>query len=111
MHPIAGMLVPVLAAVLIAAPVYANGSSVSPVSPAKRIGKVMISSYDKTHKCWVVCKGSKPFLEYVADGLAYALDIPLAILSPVTCPIVAPVLRRIDSDGDRVYYSGRKARR
>lgn len=110
MHLFAGILVPVVAAVLIAAPVYANGSSVSSVPSAKPIGKILISSYDKTHKCRVVCKGSKPLSEYVADGLAYALDIPLAILSPVTCPIVAPILNRMDSDGDRM-YSGSKARR
>jgi hypothetical protein len=110
MHLFAGILVPVVAAVLIAAPVYANGSSVSPMSPAKPIGKIVVSSYDRTHKCRVVCKGSKPLSEYVADGLAYALDIPLAILSPLTCPIVAPILHRVDSDGDRM-YSGRKARR
>jgi len=110
MHLLAGMLLPVVAAILIAAPVYANGSSMSPISPAKPIGKMVVSSYDKTHKCRVVCKGSKPILEYVEAGLAYALDIPLAILSPITCPIVAPVLHRIDSDGDRM-YSRRKARR
>ena len=110
MHLLTGILVPVVAAVLIAAPVYGNGSSVSPMSSAKPIGKIVVSSYDRTHKCRVVCKGSKPFSEYVADGLAYALDIPLAILSPLTCPIVAPILHRVDSDSDRV-YSGRKARR
>jgi hypothetical protein len=64
----------------------------------KRIGTTRVTHYDTTNKCRVVCKGSKPFLEYVEDGLALALDVPLAILSPLTCPIVAPIMDRLDSD-------------
>ncbi|MDQ7782465.1 MAG: hypothetical protein RDU20_06290 [Desulfomonilaceae bacterium] len=70
---------------------------------AKPIGKAVISVYDAKNKCRVICKGSKPFLEYVEDGLAYALDIPLAILSPFTCPIVSPIMDRIDANGGRSY--------
>ncbi|AFM26446.1 hypothetical protein [Desulfomonile tiedjei] len=52
--------------------------------------------YDAKNKCQVVCKAPKPALEILEDGLAYLLDIPLAILSPITCPLVTPVLDRID---------------
>jgi hypothetical protein len=102
-----GILVPVVATVLLAGSAFANGSS---LSAAKGVRKAVVSSYDRVHKCRVVCKGSKPILEYVEDGLAYALDIPLAILSPITCPIVAPIMRKVDSDRDRTYsrYSSRR---
>lgn len=100
MRVFTGILVPIIAAVLLAGSAFANGAS-GPA--AKSIRKTVISSYDRVHKCRVVCKGSKPILEYVEDGLAYALDIPLAILSPITCPIVAPIMRTVDSDRDRTY--------
>jgi hypothetical protein len=53
--------------------------------------------------CRVVRKAPKPFLEAVEDGIAYILDIPLAMLSPLTCPIVAPIMERLDSGPDRQY--------
>jgi hypothetical protein len=52
--------------------------------------------YDAKNKCQVVCKAPKPALEILEDGFAYLLDIPLAILSPITCPLFSPVLDRLD---------------
>jgi len=101
-----GILVPVIAAFLLA-PVAATANGAA--RGVKPIRTTVITNYDVKNKCTVVCKGRKPVLEYVEDGLAYALDIPLAILSPITCPLVAPILHGIDSDSDRVYSS--KARR
>lgn len=67
---------------------FANGAS----TPSGRT----ITLYDTKNKCQVVCKAPKPALEIIEDGLAYLLDIPLAILSPITCPIVSPIVDRID---------------
>ena len=53
--------------------------------------------------CRSVRKAPKPFLEAVEDGIAYVLDIPLAMLSPLTCPIVAPILEKLDSGPHRQY--------
>ena len=79
--------------------VYADGFR----RGTRTVRTTLITTYNTTNKCSVICKGSKPFLEYVEDGLAYALDIPLAILSPITCPIVSPIMDRFDSDGGRSY--------
>jgi hypothetical protein len=59
--------------------------------------------YDSKNKCQVVCKGDRPILEVLESGLAYVLDIPLAILSPITCPIVKPVMDKIDPIEERSY--------
>lgn len=66
------------------------------------------ASYDMKAKCRVVPKAPKPALEVIEDGLAYLLDIPLAILSPITCPIMAPIMDEIDSSPDRYYSPARK---
>jgi len=55
-----------------------------------------VTMYDSKNKCQVICKAPKPALAVIEDGLAYLLDIPLAILSPITCPIVSPILDRVD---------------
>lgn len=68
-----------------------------------KTGKVAVANYNAKHKCVMVCKGQKPILETLEDGLAYALDLPLALLSPITCPIVTPLLDKFDSDADRTY--------
>ncbi len=62
-----------------------------------------ITMYNAKERCQVVCKAPKPFLEMVEDGLAYALDIPLAILSPITCPVVSPLLDKFDPVENRSY--------
>ncbi|MEW6350041.1 MAG: hypothetical protein AB1646_13325 [Thermodesulfobacteriota bacterium] len=43
-----------------------------------------------------VCKVKKPCLAAIEDCLAYALDIPLAMLSPITCPIVSSIRDALD---------------
>ncbi|MFH0822566.1 MAG: hypothetical protein V2B18_07420 [Pseudomonadota bacterium] len=53
--------------------------------------------------CVPICKGQKPFLEAVEDGLALLLDIPFALLSPICSQIVTPVLDKIDPIEDRSY--------
>jgi hypothetical protein len=72
--------------------------------PGARTGKARtITMYNAKEKCQVVCKAPKPFLEKVEAGLAYALDIPLAMLSPITCPIVSPLLDKFDPVENRSY--------
>jgi hypothetical protein len=69
-----------------------------------------VVNYNPKYKCVMVCRSEKPALEVLEDGLAYALDVPLALLSPITCPIVTPLMDRLDSDPDR-YYDGRRFKR
>jgi hypothetical protein len=64
--------------------------------------------YNTTEKCQMVCKGPKPVLAYLEDGLAYALDLPLAILSPLACPIISPVLDRLDPVEKRSYIRAKR---
>ena len=59
--------------------------------------------YDSKNKCQVVCQGERSFLETLESGLAYVLDVPLAILSPIACPIIKPVMDRIDPVEERSY--------
>ncbi len=50
-----------------------------------------------------VCKVRKPYLEYVEDGLAAIFDVPFALLSPICCPVVTPVIDWLDREEDRKY--------
>jgi hypothetical protein len=59
--------------------------------------------YDSKNKCQVVCQGERSFFETLESGLAYVLDVPLAILSPIACPIIKPVMDRIDPVEERSY--------
>jgi hypothetical protein len=68
---------------------------------AKEPGRYTV--YNAKDKCQVVCKGDRPILEVIEAGLAYALDLPLAILSPIACPIVRPVMDKIDPIEERSY--------
>ena len=70
----------------------------------ERISRTPKTVYNKTHQCVMVCQGERPALETLETGLAYLLDIPLAMLSPITCPIVTPILEKYDSGPDRSYY-------
>jgi len=54
-------------------------------------------------RCVPSAPSGKPFLAYVEDGLALALDIPLAMLSPICCPILAPIIDRLDPWDARSY--------
>lgn len=58
-------------------------------------------------KCRTVVGAPKPALDLIEDGLAYLLDIPLAIVSPITCPIVSPILDDLNAAQDRYYTRGK----
>ena len=81
------------------ASVQAAGAAAQP-EPAKK----QVVNYNAKYQCVMVCKGEKPALEVLEDGLAYALDIPLALLSPITTPVVYPILYKYHSGPDRTYY-------
>lgn len=81
----------------VASPVLADPAS----SGTTKVRRVTV--YNAKERCQVICKAPKPFLERVEDGLAYALDIPLAMLSPITCPIVSPLLDKFDPVENRSY--------
>lgn len=80
--------------------VSANGARVSGPT-TYRITIQKPSDYRDT-PCIPVCEGRKPMLEYLEDGLALVLDVPLALLSPITCPIISPLMDRTEQ---RVYPS------
>ena len=63
----------------------------------------IVTRYNAKEKCQMICKAPTPFLERVENALAYTLDIPLAILSPITCPVVSPLLDKIDPVENRSY--------
>lgn len=89
--------------------IAAAGLSLAAGSPEQREPiKKMEVNYNKKYQCVMICKGQKPALEVLEDGLAYALDIPFALLSPFAAPVVAPILDRYDSGPDRT-YCGRSA--
>ncbi len=56
------------------------------------------------------CKVKKPCLAAIEDCLAYALDIPLAMLSPITCPIVSAIRDAVDPVDDRTPPRSREKR-
>jgi hypothetical protein len=58
----------------------AMGSGLSSVSPESKREAV----WDQDNRCWVVCPGQRKITDYIDAGFAYLLDIPLALLSPIT---------------------------
>lgn len=99
----------IVALVLVLFLVVSTASAADKVSRKGTAGNQSYTVYDPVHKCQVICKGPTPVLEALESGLAYALDIPLAMLSPITCPIVGPIMDRVDSGPDRTYSrSGRR---
>lgn len=99
----------IVASVLVLFLVVSTASAAGTASRKGKVGKHSYTVYDPVHKCQVICKGPTPVLEALESGLAYALDIPLAMLSPITCPIVGPIMDRVDSGSDRTYSrSGRR---
>ncbi|GEM_PF-1940019 len=58
----------------------------------------------------------KPFgiephvMRWVEDGLALVLDIPLALLSPITCPIVTPIMDKLDPVERRSFHRPRSGK-
>ena len=94
----------ITAAVMVAGLIcFVASSSFADGAPGGTTKSGTITVYNAKERCQVVCKAPKPFLERVEDGLAYALDIPLAILSPITCPIVSPLLDKFDPVENRSY--------
>jgi hypothetical protein len=83
---------------LVISPVMGDNSSRKPRSTR------IAADADLTFTCRSVRKAPKPFMEAVEDGVAYVLDIPLAMLSPLLCPIVAPIMEKIDSGPDREFH-------
>lgn len=79
----AAVIISVLA-VCLTSTVFANGISY-------RTPKKSITLRAASRPCV-----SKPISEYIEDGLAMALDIPLALMSPVLCPILGPVIDAVD---------------
>jgi len=45
--------------------------------------------------CIPVCEGKKPVAEYLEDALALALDVPLALLSPITIHVLSPLVKKL----------------
>ncbi len=78
--------------------------SFAQAATTERISRTPKTVYNKKHQCVMVCQGERPALETLETGLAYLLDIPLAMISPITCPIVTPLLEKYDSGPDRTYY-------
>jgi hypothetical protein len=79
-------------------------------APTSKTKSRTITVYNSKERCQVICKAPKPFLERLEDGLAYALDIPLAMLSPITCPVVSPLLDKFDPVEQRSYARTPKKR-
>ncbi len=46
-------------------------------------------------KCQVIYKGEKPLAGYIEDGVAYLLDIPLALMTPFVSAL-SPITDMID---------------
>ncbi len=63
-----------------------------------------------TDKGIPVCEVRKPLLEYVEDGLALVLDVPLALVSPVCGPIVSPIVDWLDPGEQREFRRYRPRR-
>jgi hypothetical protein len=105
MRSLRGLALCVVASLLMALPAAAESSS-----RVDKAGKRFYRTYDARNQCKVIYRGETPPLEMLEAGIAYILDIPLAMLSPLTCPIVRPILDRIDSDSDRTYRKPRSRR-
>lgn len=90
-----------LLALLVASSVTANGVRYS--GPTTYRIAVPPSAAPVGSRCLPLCEGRKPLLEYVEDGVALVLDLPLALLSPITCPILSPVMDRLDGSDYRSY--------
>ena len=45
----------------------------------------------------------KPVGEYIEDGIALVLDLPLALMSPILCPVVGPIMDAVDPVENRSF--------
>jgi hypothetical protein len=50
----------------------------------------------------------RPVTEYIEDGVALVLDLPLALMSPILCPVVGPIMDAIDPVENRSYPGRRR---
>jgi hypothetical protein len=57
--------------------------------------------------CRIIRKGHKPLSAMLEDCVAYALDIPLAMMTPFVTAIT-PIMDRLDCGCDNHYYRARK---
>jgi hypothetical protein len=64
-------------------------------------------SYETMEQCRAACRVKTPVLEVVEDGLALLFDLPLALTSPITCPIVSRVMDDGKDSDSRRYYRSR----
>lgn len=98
-------LVAAALAIIFVSPAFSNGlpqrSGTSRPTFVHDRGRATVDYYRA--QCRVICKGRTPAAAMLEDGLAYLVDIPLALVSPLTCPVVAPLLERFDSGSDRSF--------
>ena len=97
-----------LLVILVASSVAANGARKSGATTYTIT--IPPSAATVGNRCLPACQPRKPILEYVEDGVALVLDVPLALLSPITCPIIAPVMDRINGSDSRSYDGYRRGR-
>ncbi|MEJ2715693.1 MAG: hypothetical protein P8182_00900 [Deltaproteobacteria bacterium] len=57
-----------------------------------------------------ICEVQKPYLEYLEDGVAFILDVPFALMSPICAPIMGPIIDRLDPVEDRSFARPRSRR-
>jgi hypothetical protein len=50
----------------------------------------------------------RPVSEYIEDGVALVFDLPLALMSPILCPVVGPIMDAIDPVENRSYHGRRR---
>jgi hypothetical protein len=50
----------------------------------------------------------RPVSEYVEDGVALVFDLPLALLSPILCPVVGPIMDAVDPVENRSFPRRRR---
>jgi hypothetical protein len=50
----------------------------------------------------------RPVSEYIEDGVALVFDLPLALMSPILCPIVGPIMDAVDPVENRSFHHKRR---
>ena len=90
------ILVVTMITMFIASSAWANGRSYRTKEHSITLSKTY---YPHTYR---------PVGDYIEDGLALVLDIPLALMSPILCPVMAPIMNAIDPVENRSYYGKRR---
>jgi hypothetical protein len=57
-----------------------------------------------------ICGVQKPYLEYLEQGVAFILDVPFSLMSPICAPIVGPIMDKLDPVEDRSFRRSRSRR-